>query len=638
MRFIVSISFALVAIPAVSDGQHHQLGTVHFPTTCSPAAQVEFERGVAMLHSYWFNYAGKTFRLALAQDPNCAMAYWGIALDLLGNTLASRPSAADAQAAWEALEKARAIDVKSERERDWLDAIRAYYRGYDTVPADTRLLAYAKAMQALAKKYPDDFEAQVFHALLLQSSAPKNDITYARQLESATLLERLYAQQPEHPGITHYLIHAYDYPPFAQKGIAAARRYAALAPAVPHARHMPAHIYSMVGMWEDSVESNRSALAIQPDYYHAADFIAYAQLQLAQDKAAAATIATAESTPERGDRPPSIVNFTALAAMPARYALERADWKGAATLKVTTSAYPQADSLTRFARGLGLARSANVTAAAAEIDAMRVLQAALEKTNDTYWADRTREQILSVSAWMARATGRDDEALALMRKAADGEDASVKSVAMENRLYPLRQLYAELLLEVEQPKAALMEFEKALAATPNRFQGIYGAASAAAAAGDRTRARVYYERLVALSAKADTVRPEMEQAREYLRRLPQQASTASAGERDPECFRPLAEFCATDKCQGYTARLATLRANRGSCQGAGSVGRCGSFRVLHQSDGFATETRYSDKTGTLVGVRTTSDFFGYPSACPNWKHYGVVPECQGRDFTQVCKS
>ena len=517
-RIIVAVWCALLAAPVAPIAQHHQLGTVHFPTSCTPAAQVEFERGVAMLHSYWFNYAGKTFRLALAQDPNCAMAYWGIALDLLGNTLASRPSAADAQLAWESLEKARAIDGKTERERDWLEAIRVYYRGHDSTPPDTRLQKYAEAMQALAKKYPDDFEAQVFHALLLQASAPKNDITYARQLESATLLERLYAKQPEHPGITHYLIHAYDYPPFAAKGIAAARRYAAIAPAVPHARHMPAHIYSMVGMWEDSVASNRSALEIQPDYYHAADFISYAQLQLAQDTQAATTIATAASTPERGDRPPSIVNFTALAAMPARYALERADWKGAAALKITTSAYPQADSLTRFARGLGQARTGNVTAAASEIDAMRVLQAALEKTNDTYWADRTREQILSVSAWMARANGRNDEALSMMRQAADAEDASVKSVAMENRLYPLRELYAELLLEIGQSKAALTEFEKALAGTPNRFRGIYGAARSAAAAGDHARAREYYQKLLALSATAEGVRPEVEQARAYLSR------------------------------------------------------------------------------------------------------------------------
>lgn len=281
---------------------------------------------------------------------------------------------------------------------------------------------------------------------------------------------------------------------------------------------MPAHIYSMVGMWEDSVQSNRSALEIQPDYYHASDFIAYAQLQLAQDKQAAATIATAASTRERGDRPPSIVNFTALAAMPARYALERADWKGAAALPVTTSAYPQADSLTRFARGLGYARTGNPSAATGEIDAMRVLLAALEKTDEAYWADRTREQILSVSAWLARASGRNDEALALMRQAADGEDASVKSVAMENRLYPLRELYAELLLDTGQPKAALTEFEKALAATPNRFRGIDGAARAAAAAGEHGRAREYYEKLVALSAKADGVRPEVEQARAYLRK------------------------------------------------------------------------------------------------------------------------
>jgi hypothetical protein len=225
------------------------LGKVVFPTSCDPKVQADFERGVAMLHSYWFNYAGKAFKAVLNQDPNCAMAYWGIAVDLLGNSLASPPQLKDAQAAAEALDKARAIGAKTPRERDWIEALGAYYRDHDKVPLDTRLDAYNKAMEQLTQRYPNDYEAQVFYALTLQASALKSDTTYANQRKSAAILEKLYVQNPQHPGVSHFLIHAYDFPPLADLGLPAARRFAGIAPAVPHARHMPSHIYSMVGLW-----------------------------------------------------------------------------------------------------------------------------------------------------------------------------------------------------------------------------------------------------------------------------------------------------------------------------------------------------------------------------------------------------
>ena len=448
---LILLGSACFAAPPAR-AQHHELGKVSFPTSCNAAVQAEFETGVAMLHWYWFNYAGKTFRAVLEKDPTCAMAYWGIALDLQGNTLSSPPPAQAAREAWDLLEKARGVEIKTERERLWLDAIRAYFRDHETVPVEQRLADYNKAMQQLAERFPQDFEAQVYYALTLQASAPKSDTTYANQYQSAALLEKLYTQQPQHPGITHYLIHAYDFAPFADKGIPAARRYASIAPAVPHARHMPAHIYSMVGLWQDSITSNLSALEIQPDYYHAADFTVYAHLQLAQDDSAAKMIAKALATPDRGDRPPSIANFTAKAAMPARYVLERADWKAAAALPLTPTEYPQADSLTHFTRGLGLARLGDRAGAAREIDAMERLRAAMEKSGDGYWADRTREQILAVSAWVALAEGTKDRAATLMRQAADSEDASIKHVAMENRLYPMRELLGELLLEAGESK------------------------------------------------------------------------------------------------------------------------------------------------------------------------------------------
>jgi tetratricopeptide (TPR) repeat protein len=489
--------------------QSQQLGKLSFATSCDPKAQPDFERGVAMVHSYWFTVARRTFESVLRQDPYCAMAHWGIAMDLLGNTLAGPPTRENADAAWAELEKARAIGAKTERERDWIEALRAYYRDHDKTPVDARLRAYNKAMERLAQRYPDDYEAQVFYAVTLQASASPADTTYANQLKSAAILEKLYDQNPQHPGVTHFLIHAYDYPPLAEKGIPAARRYANIAPEVPHARHMPSHIYSMAGLWEESIASNASAMEIQPDYFHAADFSVYAHLQLGQDAQAKALADKFLAKPDRS-------NLTARNAMQARYVLERADWAGAAALPFTSSQSPQPDSLIRFTRGLGMARTGDVAGAKAEIEAIKTLREALERYNQSYWADRSEEQILAISAWVALREGPLDKAVQFMRAAADGEDSSVKHVAMENRLYPLRELYGELLLEMKQPAAALKEFETALHQTPNRFRALLGIARAANAAGDRHKASAYYGMLLELAKNADTERPEIREAKKFL--------------------------------------------------------------------------------------------------------------------------
>ena len=496
-----------------------QLGKVNFPVSCSSKAQGQFERGVAMLHSYWFTEGGKVFEAIVREEPSCVMAYWGLAVNLLGNSLVGPPPAKDAQKAWEVLDKAKG-EAKTQRERDWIEALSSYYRDYDKVSVDDRLLAYTNAMEQLTQRYPDDFEAWAYYALALQASAPKTDKTYSNQQKSAAILEKLYKQNPQHPGVSHYLIHAYDYPPLADKGIDAARRYAGIAPAAPHARHMPSHIYSMVGLWEESIASNRSALQVQSDYYHATDFMVYAHLQLAQDAKAKTLINEIYKVGRddllNQDNLSTLGAYTALAVIPARYVLERADWKGAAALPAVPTKRLVADSLIRFTRGLGMARSGDVAGAKSEIEAIQGIQKGLLKAKDAYWAARSQEQIQAVSAWVALSEGSREQAVKLMRSAADGEDGSVKHVSMENRLYPMRELFADLLLESGQAAPALREFEAALKENPNRYRGLYGAARAAEAVGDRQKAETYFTKFVAVSAKADTDRPEIAQAKTFL--------------------------------------------------------------------------------------------------------------------------
>jgi len=497
-----------------------KLGKVTFPTSCDPKVQAEFERGVAMLHSYWFTEGGKVFDAVAKQDPNCVMAYWGYAVNLLGNSLSGPPPVKDAQMAWEALERARALGAKTPRERDWVEALSAYYRDYDKVSVDDRLLAYTKAMEQMTQRYPDDFEVWAYYALTLQASAPKTDKAYANQLKAAGILEKLFKQNPQHPGVSHYLIHAYDYPPLADKGIDAARRYAGIAPAAPHARHMPSHIYSMVGLWEESIASNRSSLEIQRDYYHAMDFVMYAHLQLAQDVKAKVMIDDIYKIGRdellQKDNIGTLGAYNALAVIPARYALERGDWKAAAALPAVPTKRAVADSLLRFTRGLGMARSGDIAGAKREIEAIQGSKAALVKAKDTYWAARSEEQSLAVSAWIALAEGARDQAVKLMRAAADGEDGSIKSISMENRLYPMRELLGDLLLETGQAAPALREFEAALKENPNRYRGLYGAARAAEAAGERQKAESYFAKLVKVAEKSDTDRPEVAKAKMFL--------------------------------------------------------------------------------------------------------------------------
>ena len=501
-----------------------KLGKTSFPTSCAPAVQPAFDRAVALLHSFWLDAAGKAFAGVAQSDPSCAMAHWGTAMVLMGNPLAGARPPKVLKDGMEAIERAKAAGAKTPRERDWIAAAETFYRDADRVDHATRSLAYEKAMEQLAQRYPQDTEATIFYALALQITAPPTDKTYANQLKSAALLEKVLAQQPEHPGVAHYLIHAYDYPSIAQRGLPAARRYAGLAPSSAHARHMPSHVFTRVGAWQESIDTNKSSadVADPPNRHHALDYMLYGYLQQAQDGAAQRVVEELRTVASVDmQHPLAFASAFAIAAGPARYTLERRRWNDAATLTLPATElewgkFPHAEALVIFARGLGAARSGNVATARQDIERLSALHTALTTMKQGYWAGQVDIQRQTVAAWTARAEGRGDEAMKLMRAAADAEDASEKHIVTPGPIVPARELLGEMLLETNRPAEALVEFEASQRKEPNRFRGYYGAARAAALAGDRVKARDQYAKLVAVVERADTERPEIKEAKAYL--------------------------------------------------------------------------------------------------------------------------
>jgi tetratricopeptide (TPR) repeat protein len=503
------------------------LGRVHFETSCTPQAQEKFDRGLALVHSFYYPNSVQAFTEAAAADPQCAIAYWGIAISHRPNPMILPLSETVLKNGLEAVEKGKAIGAKTERERDWLEAIELYYKDYDKIDQTQRGLAYERAMEALAQKYPDDPEAATFYALALNETALHSDKTYAKQLKAGAILEQVVAKLPDHPGALHYLIHTYDYPPLAQRALDAANRYAEVAPASQHAQHMPSHTYSMLGMWTESIASNTKSRVVaqaqaaklwpgaaHPGEPHHLDFTEYALLQLGQEESARQVRDESNAIKKLGFE--YLASSTALAAVPARFALERQAWKEAAALEPRGSQFPQAEAITYFARAMGAARNGDVAAAERDIDGLKELRAALESANQSYWADQTELQMLAASAWVAQAKGDGDRALKLMRAAADLEDNSEKHIAMENRLYPMRELLGDMLLEQQQPGPALQEYETSVVSTPNRLRGLYGAAKAAKDANQPEKAAAYFRRLAELTRDADSDRIEIKEAKASL--------------------------------------------------------------------------------------------------------------------------
>jgi len=508
-----------LAYPAFAQSDDDKLGKVHFETSCNADAQKLFDRGMLYQHSFWYRASQKMFEDTLKADPSCSIAYWGIALSLLWNPHLAPPVKNLAEGA-AAIEKARTIGFKTERERGYVDALAVMYTDYDKVDHHTRVVAYAKAMEALAQKYPDDDEAQIHYALALNTSADPADKTYANQLKGAAILEPIAVRQPLHPGIAHYLIHLYDYPSIADKGIEAARRYAKIAPDAPHALHMPSHIFTRVGYWKDSIASNvasaRSAKESGDfsDELHAMDYLVYAYLQLGQDKKAKAVVD--EMGTVTGFSEASIPGPYAEAASPARYVLERGDWKAAEELKVRPSPLANVQAITYFARALGAARAGDAEAAKPDIAKLGELRDKLRQAKDAYWSEQVDIQARIASAWMLYAEGKKDDALKAMSDAADAEDRTEKHPVTPGVPKPARELYGEMLLDSGNAKDALSAFEATLKKEPNRLGAYVGAAKAAAQVGDTARARDYYGKVVEQAGSEGGTRTEVADARKYL--------------------------------------------------------------------------------------------------------------------------
>ena len=527
----VIVTVAISAPIAAQDHDHgamgaemgkapEQLGKVHFQTSCAPTVAPKFDRAVALLHSFWFPVAIDAFNDVLKTDPSCAMAYWGIALSQWGNPFGgNNRSPKNLQDGWSSVQKGLSLGAKTPREQEYISAVGELYKNGASTDQRSRVLNYAKVMEDLAGKYATDSEAQIFYALALDGTILPTDKTYAVQFKAAAILEKQYELQPDHPGVAHYIIHTYDVPALAPRALTAARRYAVIAPSAPHALHMPSHTFTRVGDWEASIATNirsRDVSVATHTFFealHASDYMAYAYLQTAEDRAAKGVWDRAQEI----SRMRGAENAWAMAAIPARYAIERNDWAAAKALEVHADrSAPYVEAITHFVRALGLARSGDATSARKEIAELERLRNSEAQVKDAYWQEQIEIQRLGASAWTAHAEGKNDEAFSLMRSASQREDATEKAAVTPGPLKPAREQLGEMLLLANQPAQALKEFEETLTREPRRFRAVYGAAHSAQLSGDRVKARSYYQQLLEICKNSDTDRPELQEARKAV--------------------------------------------------------------------------------------------------------------------------
>ena len=538
--FIALTALVTVSVVRAQEMHRHdsseELGQVNFPVSCNVAARRQFNRAVAWLHSFEYDAAEKAFSEISVADPQCGMAYWGIAMSHY-HPLWAPPTPAELQKGSSAVEKAKVAGARTQREQDYIAAIEVFYKDVDKLDHRTRAFAYNNAMEQLYRRHAADNEAGVFYALtLIATGMMANDKSYAREKKAAQILNRVLAIEPKHPGVAHYLIHAYDYPALAHLALPAARSYAKIAPASAHAQHMPSHIFTRLGLWQEAIRSNLDAEAAAKAYaaknhlsgvfdeqFHAMDYLVYAYLQGAQDQRAWGVLD--ELNKIQRAEPETFKVAYAFTAIHARYALERRRWDEAAKLTLapgSLGAFPWAtfrwaEAHIHFARAIGAARTGDTASAREDIEKLAAIQQALVEVKGDYdWAKAVDIQRQAASAWLAHAEGKNDEALRLMRAAADLEDATEKHPVTPGAILPAREMLGDLLSELNQPAVALKEYEAALEISPNRLNSIYGVAQSAELSGDGKKARAYYERLVALCNQSDGSRPELQQARKYL--------------------------------------------------------------------------------------------------------------------------
>jgi tetratricopeptide (TPR) repeat protein len=541
---------------APEPGDLRAAGKVEFPISCTTSVQSEFSRGVALLHSFFYEEARRVFASVAEHDPKCAMAQWGIAMTWW-HPIWTPPNPEEMSAGKAAIEKAMAMNAGTDREQGFITALNVYYNTPDSSNAGAvgqschgpvgprdRVIAYEKAMHQLRDKYPDDFETQTFYAfaVLAVGYATPNDTSLSKQLEAAAILEKLREQNSNHPGVVHYLIHCYDYPQLAQRGLAAAQSYASIAPWVPHALHMPSHIFTRLGMWDESIAANQASAeasrayaamrhrdASEAEELHALDYMAYSYLQEARDNEAKKIVDLAARVQKTNPE----LEFSAayaLAAIPTRYAFERNDWASAATLTVPNlphwSSFPFMEALIEYGHALGRAHTGDLNGAQKAIARMQQLRDATKDPKFDYFKKHLDLQMQAAAAWVATAEGKKKEAIEVLRRAADAEDILGKHPVSPGAFVPIREQLGSLLLEVGQSKEAQREFEGALKIYPGRFRGLYGAARAAEQNGDKESASRYYAKLAAQTTKAASSRDELNHVREFL--------TAEAKATDPK--------------------------------------------------------------------------------------------------------
>lgn len=521
--------------------QHQQadagLGTVDFPTSCNAGAQKLISRGAALLHSFGYEEARLTFNNAAKADLTCAMAYWGVARTWY-HPIWAPPSPYELKQGAAALDRALAIDAKTDRERDYVNALAVFYKNWETVPHVTRARNYEQALAGVRDRNPGDDEAAIFHALQLVAIGylDPTDKTYTWQKKGSEILNQMLIRHPNHPGVAHHIIHSVDYPSLAESGLAAARAYARIAPNSPHALHMPSHIFTRLGQWDDSIVSNtastKSAIAQAQrlhggggafDQLHAMDYLVYAYLQQARDTSARKVLAEMDGI-TRLDEDQFAAGY-AFAASPARWALERHDWRAAAALEIKPAWFPwsrfrNAEALLHYAKAIGAARAGDVVAARRSADEIAAIRSAMPATRDYDWSGSIGAEWEAVAALIAVAEGKNGEGLRLLRMAADHEDAIDKHPVTPGVLLPVREMLADLLLENGAAPQALREFDTVLKTAPRRFNATAGAAMAADRSSDKTKARAYAVQLREIARNAETSRPELEWARVYLSQPP----------------------------------------------------------------------------------------------------------------------